>query len=658
MSLRTALIGGVSLLLVVAMAIVITIGATSIHRGVVREAQQRVDHDLNVLSSLYDKDMRLAEEAFRFSVDEVDLTAPGPELDARLSAVRQRLGFAVLNYCGPDGEPRAGGYPDRTAQVPVPFDPVIRTALGGEPAAGTVCFDPERLRLEGGPALVTSQRVPPPEGWASGGTRSSLFQWFALPVTNERGTVTGVVYGGRSLNHRNEFVDMCADILFGTAQYAGKPRGTVTIFLDGTRVATNVRDSQGQRALGTEVSAAVRNHVLGGGNRWTNRAWVVDAWYLSGYEPLRNPEGEIIGMLYVGLLEAPYNAVRTKMILRFALPAGLLLAVGLLAAIYGVRRITRPLQRLQDKAGQIAAGQWETPVTAGDTYAEIHELAEALHRMQEAIHQRDRQLRSKNEQLGEANEALTRVNNNYMSMLGFVTHELKAPLANVQSLANLLVEGYICEVPEAGQDTLRRIKRNCEELQDMVKNYLDLSRAERGELESRQRPIDLVADVVQPCVGQAEELFRSRRMTFRAEQPESLAVQADPELLRIALTNYLNNAAKYGREGGRAELKVYSREDEAVVEMWNEGAGFRPAEREQLFKKFSRLQNDNTKSKKGSGLGLFLAAQVIRQHAGEVWAESEPGEWARFGFRFPVGPPPTNGPAAGPATERSSGSPD
>jgi signal transduction histidine kinase len=365
---------------------------------------------------------------------------------------------------------------------------------------------------------------------------------------------------------------------------------------------------------------------------------VVDAWYLSGYEPLRNPEGEIIGMLYVGLLEAPYNALRTKMIWRFALPTLIVLAVGLVAAVLGVRRIIQPLKRLQDSAGNIAAGNWDSPISPGGTYQEIKELADALHTMQEAIQRRDQDLRSKNTQLGDANDRLTKANNNYMSMLGFVTHELKAPLANIQSLINLLVEGYVCEIPEKGEDTLIRIKRNCEELQDMVKNYLDLSRAERGELEPRRRDFDLVADVVQPCVSQAAELFRSRNITLDVEHPDAVPVRADPELLRIALNNYVNNAAKYGREGGRARLTLSRDNGDAVVEMWNEGAGFTPEEGEQLFKKFSRLENQNTKSKKGSGLGLFLCSQVLDQHGGRVWAESEPGKWARFGFQLPTEP--------------------
>jgi len=641
MSIRVALIGGMSALLLIGIGVVAVVGTTGIRQNVVREAQTRVDHDLTMFESLYEKEMRLAAEQFRFTIDQVEFAAQDATHGQRLVQLRQQLGFAVLNCCGPEGEPLAGSFPKHTTRVPVDRDPVLRAALRGEFAHGTVLLGPDRLQLEGGAALATSQTVPRPDGWPDGGTTESLFQWYAAPILDSDGKVISVIYGGRPLNHNIKLVDLFVDLLFGDSLYEGKPVGTVTVFLDGTRVATNVRDANGKRAVGTQVSDEVRRHVLAEGKRWRNRAWVVDAWYISGYEPLRDPDGETIGMLYVGLLEAPYNALQTQMIYRFALPTAILLGLALIAAVLVVNGITRPLGRLQRSAGQIAEGSWDSSISAGRSYREITELSDALHRMQEAIKQRDRNLRAKNEQLAETNEQLAKANSNYMNMLGFVTHELKAPLANIQSLINLLVEGYVCEVPEKGTDTLKRIKRNCEELQDMVKDYLDLSRAERDELVAEKREIDLVADVVAPCTSQMDALFHSRNVTLEINVPDSVELHADPELLRIALTNYLNNAAKYGRDGGRAVLTATQKEAEIFVEVWNEGNGFASEEAEGLFKKFSRLDNENTKSRKGSGLGLYLCAQVIGQHGGRAWAESDPGQWAKFCFSLPASAAPS-----------------
>jgi signal transduction histidine kinase len=70
--------------------------------------------------------------------------------------------------------------------------------------------------------------------------------------------------------------------------------------------------------------------------------------------------------------------------------------------------------------------------------------------------------------------------------------------------------------------------------------------------------------------------------------------------------------------------------------VWNEGTGFRPEEQTALFSKFSRLQNQNTANKRGSGLGLYLTKHIIELHGGTVWAESEPEQWAKFCFSVPA----------------------
>jgi len=333
-------------------------------------------------------------------------------------------------------------------------------------------------------------------------------------------------------------------------------------------------------------------------------------------------------MLYVGLLEAPYDALQRRLMLRLVLPALILLAIGIAAAALVVQRITRPLEQLQTSAGCIERGSWDSPIAAPPSYREITELAGAMTRMQDAIVRRDRDLGAKNLQLSDANADLARVNDNYMSTLRFVTHELKAPLANIQSLVDLVISGYVGEV---------RIQRNCEELQDMVKNYLDLSRAERGELDPKLCQMDFREDVVGPVVTQSEGLLRSRDMTLEIEAPDELSMLGDPELLRIALTNYLTNAAKYGKEGGAVRLVVAERQGDLHVEVWNEGEGFSEQEHVALFKKLSRLENPNTRSKKGSGLGLYLTDCIVTRHGGHTRAESQPGSWARFGFQIPLG---------------------
>lgn len=170
----------------------------------------------------------------------------------------------------------------------------------------------------------------------------------------------------------------------------------------------------------------------------------------------------------------------------------------------------------------------------------------------------------------------------------------------------------------------------------MIRDYLDLSRAERGELVVRRARIDLRRDVVEPAVSLNRSLLLSREIEIEESCPEGLALDADPELLRILLGNLLSNAAKYGRAGGRARLEASAAGGELAVTVWNQGPGFTSEEREALFRKFSRIRNAATRDKRGSGLGLYLCKEIVELHGGRIWAESEPGAWARFGFSLPL----------------------
>jgi PAS domain S-box-containing protein len=223
-----------------------------------------------------------------------------------------------------------------------------------------------------------------------------------------------------------------------------------------------------------------------------------------------------------------------------------------------------------------------------------------------------------------------------METLGFVTHELKSPLSAMQSMIAVMLDGFAGELPDKIATYLLRIRRNCEELQDMVKNYLDLSRVGMGELVARKAPVDYYQEIVEPCVEHTQIFFESREVTLTVDCPEDLTVQADPDLLRIALTNYLSNAAKYGAAHTQVRLTVCEEHGMISTTVWNEGTGFRPEEQASLFIKFSRLKNENTANKRGSGLGLYLTKHIIELHGGKVWAESVPEHWVKFCFSVPA----------------------
>lgn len=636
-SIRTVLVAWMLAAALAPAVLIGAIGVYSINKSVRSEAQSRVNQDLEIVMTSYRDQLSRLAYSLEIASSRIRQAADSPA--EILATLRRELDLTVLNLCDADGRPMAGSHPDTVQRIPLGHDPLLRKALEGRSAWGTVLLDPDRLLMEGGPALQNAVPIYNGDKSEEPVSRGALLWWIACPIVETNGRVKALLYGGRLLNFNYELVDKLRNAVFSEMDYKGKPRGTVTIFKNEVRVATNVLARDGARAIGTKVSEAVRPIVLEQGMNYTGEALVVDAWYLSAYSPLRDPSGKTIGMIYVGLLREPYDDMRDGFIARFLVPVGVVGLLAVWAALYVVNRITRPVLALNRSASQLASGDWDHPLTIPHTYRELENLAGAYADMRTAIQKRDHELRARYEELSLTNEKLALSNRNYMQTLGFVTHELKAPLAAIQMLITTMVDGYLGKVSPQVSDFFVRIQRNCEELQDMVRDYLDLSRLERGELVANKAPIDLSKTVVEMAVDQTALFFRSRNMSVEVSCPKELPVVADPSLLRIALNNFLTNAAKYGRDGGRATVTAKMEGGRVTLEVWNEGEGFPAEEADRLFEKFFRVRNSSTHAKRGSGIGLFTVKNIAELHGGRAWAESEPGAWAAFHLSFPSHPP-------------------
>jgi signal transduction histidine kinase len=255
--------------------------------------------------------------------------------------------------------------------------------------------------------------------------------------------------------------------------------------------------------------------------------------------------------------------------------------------------------------------------------------------MSQAIHQRDVDLRREAEALEESNELLTRLNKNYLEMLSFVSHELKSPLNSMIFGTASLRDGHLGPLNEEQKKTLTTVLKNTEYLEEMVVRYLNLSRIEKGELDVHKRNVDLSRDVLAPLLPAIQAQLQAVNMNLENLVPEKFFLPADPGLLRVVLENLLSNGAKYGREGGRIEVGAVREGSETRIWVKNDGDGIPPEDLGRLFQKFVRLAGAPGHQRKGTGLGLFICREIIAKHGGRIWAESQPGKWAKFIFTLP-----------------------
>jgi signal transduction histidine kinase len=196
-------------------------------------------------------------------------------------------------------------------------------------------------------------------------------------------------------------------------------------------------------------------------------------------------------------------------------------------------------------------------------------------------------------------------------------------------------DGFLGEVNAAQKRSLESVAQSLDYFRDMIRNYLDLSRLEKGEIEAHKTRVSLNARVVLPVVESLERALQERRMVVENHVPDDLVLQTDPDLLRIVYDNLIANAVKYGREGGKVTLDLRQDINKVTLSVRNDSDGIPSDQMSRLFRKFSRLDGPEYTGQRGTGLGLYICKEIIEKLGGEIWADSQLGEWAKFSFTVP-----------------------
>lgn len=612
---------------------------TIVQRQVVGGAQQRVQHDLDSAWSLYRARLHELETVLLLTAGKRTVVTAcreeawqSTDVRDRLQLISKEFGIDFLGLVSPDGVVAVRAAPPYARGDVRLHDTFIAEALAGRVSVGTVLMSEARLARESADlverAYFELENTPHARATPLTEERRGMVMVAAIPVRSGA-QVTGVVYGGVLLNRNTQLIDSIKDSLYDGETYEDAPFGTATIFLKDSRITTTVRRPNGNRALGTRVSREVAERVLDNGIPWVGKAFVVKDWYLSAYEPIRDLDETIVGMLYVGILQKPFKDLERATILRYVALTAVTMLVCLLVAFYLANRLARPIHRLVEAAEQVNNGTYPQPVDAGRTNAETRRLTHAFNAMVVSLKEREAGL-------SEANRDLNVLNRSYMETLGFVTHELKTPMGAIMNYAYLLREGMLGPTTEKQAKAVTVIDGNVRRVNEMIRHYLNLSRIERKELQPQRTRVALLSQVILPMLDALEPEFAVVGMTVQNLIDEEAVLDADLNMVREVYENLVHNAVKYGREGGTVTLASYREESHLRLSVRNEGPGIPPDAMDRLFQKFSRLDNGGHGSRsRGTGLGLFITRHIIEAHGGWIEARSEVNQWAEFVFVLP-----------------------
>jgi signal transduction histidine kinase len=262
----------------------------------------------------------------------------------------------------------------------------------------------------------------------------------------------------------------------------------------------------GQRAIGTRVSGAVYGEVVEQGRRWRDRAIVVGHWYKAAYEPIFNVDDKIIGILYVGILEEPFQNKATKVLLAFLAVILLASVIAFVLAFILAGSVSRPLTVMLDGTQKLSCGELgHLIMPPHSTIQEMHQLAHAFNDMSVRLEEREVRLQENHQKLNELNKS-------YLDLLGFVAHELKGLLASAIMNAYSLRDGFLGMINFKQKRAVDSICRNLDYLSATVIKFLNLSRIERGNLDINKTRFKLWGDMFGHSVQTFSKLIADRQM--------------------------------------------------------------------------------------------------------------------------------------------------
>ena len=590
---------------------------------------------------------RLTEShAFYVALESDDVES----IKQQITILKNTTDFDYLNVLDPEGNLIIGGSAVDYNRV----SNLLLAAGRGKPSVGIEVFDQERLSAEDKKLaekmilpLIDTVRASPTSRTVE--DRGMVIR-AVYPAKDDKGKVVCLLDGGVLLNSNFGFVDTIRDLVYGPGSLPEGSIGTVTVFLDDVRISTNVALNPGERALGTRVSNEVRKYVLERGDIWINSAFVVNDWYISAYEPIVDINGERVGMLYAGYLEAPFRIAFWKTLAGLIL---LFIALMLLSAwlsIKGAKTIFKPLEKMSAVIKATREGR-EQRIGALNSTDEIGELSRELDTMLDLLQQRSEQiqewaaqlevkvaertteLEQKNIDLQKTIDVLLKTRQQLvlaekMAALGELTagvaHEINNPAQVILGNLDIVVQALADHI-EPVTEEVELIVQQVYRIQGIINNLLQYARP--GEYAGY---IDVIH--VNSVINNAVKLLQHMRRTFAFELELDLTanqtVRISEQELEQVLVNLLVNAI-HALDGAKGEVCIRSRDwdDKGVVILIKDnGSGMDEDQISRVFNPFytTKQQGD------GTGLGLSISYGLIRRYGGSITVESRPGEGSEF----------------------------
>jgi len=310
-----------------------------------------------------------------------------------------------------------------------------------------------------------------------------------------------------------------------------------------------------------------------------------------------------------------FNIIAIMIIILISINAGII-------GFFVSQSISKPIKQLYNATLELEKGNYDFRVDI-KTNDEIEELAHAFNLTSEA--------------LAKMEQERIEIDNAKTEFLSITSHELRSPMTPMKAQLQMLQEGYFGKLSKKQKESLSVIIRNAERLDNIIADFLEISRIEAARLKFDFRETD-VKELVKDTIAFMQGFAKEKNVSLIDKVKNLPLIKADPDRISQVLRNLINNAIKFSDENNKIEVSAELKNDFILFGVKDYGRGISPDNQVRVFEPFYQVESSTRRKHGGTGLGLTICRGIVESQKGKIWVESEPGRGCKFNFTVPLTP--------------------
>jgi len=284
------------------------------------------------------------------------------------------------------------------------------------------------------------------------------------------------------------------------------------------------------------------------------------------------------------------------------------------------KNITKPIKRLNEMVNELEKNNYKYRIKIS-TKDELKRLSNSLNRTAEILEYREKEH--------------TQLERSKTEFISITSHELRSPMTPMRAQLQMLIGGYYGKLNKKQEESLDIVARNTERLDNIIVDFLEISRIEAARLKFRFVKTD-ITPYIERVVKETSLFMPEKKIKIETKIEKLPIIESDPDRIMQVLRNLLNNAVKFSKKNTSINVSVKKQSNEILFSVQDKGRGINKEQQSRIFEPFFQAKQTMYRESLGTGLGLAIAKGIVKSQKGKIWFNSKENIGTTFNFTFPL----------------------